>query len=142
MCVIWEGSRSQNIKMASLQDDSSDSSIVASHNVHISKWYVTVQPACFLVGWFDSACWLKGLALLNFTYGQVIKDGRYFWLPKAFEFWRPFCLLLFKMGAQNVIKFDEFQHLVATLCRFLTLFTKKLDCFFIKVGRIHWNRVL
>ena len=30
MCVIWEVSRSQNIKMASLQDDSSDSSIVAS----------------------------------------------------------------------------------------------------------------
>ena len=45
-------------------------------------------------------------------------------LPKSLG---PFCLLLFKMVAQNVIKFDQFQYLAANCCRFMTLLHKNLD---------------
>ena len=50
-------------------------------------------------------------------------------LPKSLG---PFCLLLFKMVAQNVLKFDQFQHEAATCCQFMTLFTEKMNYLFKK----------
>ena len=49
----------------------------------------------------------------------------------------------------NIVNFDRFQYLDATLCRFVTLFCRKMNYLFSKVGRIyqkqpgiHQNRVL